>query len=33
MRELIQAEKFMDFLTVPAYAQVLAAEAATDQPS
>jgi malate synthase len=33
MRELIQAEKFMDFLTVPAYAQVLAAEAATEQPS
>jgi malate synthase len=33
MRQLIQAERFMDFLTVPAYAQVMAAEAATDQPS
>jgi malate synthase len=33
MRELIQAEKFMDFLTVPAYTQVLAAEAAAAHPS
>ena len=33
MRQLIQAERFMDFLTVPAYAQVVAAEAATDQSS
>jgi malate synthase len=31
MRQLIQAERFMDFLTVPAYAQVMATEAATDQ--
>jgi malate synthase len=33
MRQLIQAERFMDFLTVPAYAQVMAAEAATEQSS
>jgi malate synthase len=33
MRQLIQAERFMDFLTVPAYAQVMAAEAAPDQRS
>jgi malate synthase len=33
MRQLIQAERFMDFLTVPAYAQVMAAEAATDRSS
>lgn len=26
MRELIKAPKFMDFLTVPAYARVVAAE-------
>ena len=29
MRELIKAPKFMDFLTVPAYARVVAAEATT----
>jgi len=29
MRELIDAPKFMDFLTVPAYARVMASEAGT----
>ncbi len=31
MRELIKAPKFTDFLTVPAYARVVAAEGAAER--